>query len=148
MHYGKPRQSWLPALGGVPYETEAKVKPASASSRTEAGPLGQPIPNQRRPVGGVVVHNQANVQVGGHLGLDGIEELAKLHGPAPLVAATNYPAGSGVQGGKERYRAVAQVIMGAPLHCPGRMGNSGLVRSNAWIRDFSSTHRTNARSDG
>ena len=28
------------------------------------------------------------------------------------------------------------------------MGNSGRVRSNAWIWDFSSTHRTNARSGG
>ena len=99
-------------------------------------------------MGGVVVHNQVNVQVGGHLRLDGIEELAKLHASAPLVAATNHLAGSGVQGGKERYRPVAQVIVGAPLHCPGRMGNSGRVRSNAWIWDFSSTHRTNARSGG
>ena len=32
--------------------------------------------------------------------------------------------------------------------CPGRTGNSGRVRSNAWIWDFSSTHRTNARSGG
>ena len=47
----------------------------------EAGPLGEPAPDQRRLVGGVVVRNQVHVQPGGHLGLDGIEKLAELHGP-------------------------------------------------------------------
>ena len=44
--------------------------------------------------------------------------------------------------------AVAHVIMGAPLGGPGRRGKSGLVRSRAWIWDFSSTHKTSARSGG
>ena len=60
----------------------------------EAGLLGQPIPNQHRLVGGIVVHNQVDVQIGRHLRLNGIEELAKLHDAVLLVAATNHPAGS------------------------------------------------------
>ena len=37
-----------------------------------AGPLGEPIPDQRRLVGNVVAYNQVHVKVGGRLGLDGI----------------------------------------------------------------------------
>ena len=47
----------------------------------EAGPPGEPVPDQRRLVGGVVVGNQVHVQLGGHLGLDSIEKLAELQGP-------------------------------------------------------------------
>ena len=58
----------------------------------EAGPLGEPVPDQRRLVGGVVVRNQVHVQPGGHRGLDGIEELAEFHGPVAPVALANHLA--------------------------------------------------------
>ena len=76
-----------------------QVQPRGAGGcevHMEAGPLGKPVPDQRRLVGGVVVHDQVDVEVGGHLGLDGIEEFAELHGPVPLVATTNHFAGPGV----------------------------------------------------
>ena len=99
-----------------------QVQPGGAGGcevHMEAGPLGQPVADQRRLVGGVVVRDQVDVEVGGHLGLDGIEEFAELHGPVPLVATTNHLAGPGVQGGEQRSGAVTQVIhviMGAPFH--------------------------------
>ena len=76
-----------------------QVQPRGAGGcevHMEAGPLGKPVPDQRRLVGGVVVRDQVDVEVGGHLGLDGIEEFAELHGPVPLVATTNHFAGPGV----------------------------------------------------
>ena len=76
-----------------------QVQPRGAGGcevHMEAGPLGKPVPDQRRLVGGVVVRDQVDVEVGGHLGLDGIEEFAELHGPVPLVATTNHLAGPGV----------------------------------------------------
>ena len=63
-------------------------------------------------MGGVVVRDQVDVQVV-HLGLDGIEEFAELHGPVPLVAATiTRPVRC--PGRRKRRGAVAQVI--APFH--------------------------------
>ena len=67
----------------------------------EAGPLGEPVPDQRRLVGGVVVGNQVHVQLGGHLGLYGIEKLAELQGPVAAVALANHLTGPGVQSGEE-----------------------------------------------
>ncbi len=52
-----------------------QVEPGGAGGcevNMEAGPLGESIPDERRLVGSVVVHNQVYVQVGGHLYLDGI----------------------------------------------------------------------------
>ena len=81
----------------------------------EAGPPGEPVPDQRRLVGGVVAGNQVHVQLGGHLGLDSIERLAELQGPVAAVALANHLTGPGVQSGEEGRGAVAHVIMGAPL---------------------------------
>ena len=95
-----------------------QVQPGGAGGREmnmEAGPLGEPVPDQRRLVGGVVVGNQVHVQLGGHLGLDGIEKLAELQGPVAAVALANHLTGPGVQSSEEGRGAVAHVIMGAPL---------------------------------
>ena len=42
----------------------------------KAGPPGEPVPDQRRLVGGVVAGNQVHVQLGGHLGLDSLARRA------------------------------------------------------------------------
>ena len=95
-----------------------QVQPGGTGGREmnmEAGPLGEPVPDQRRLVGGVVVGNQVHVQLGGHLGLYGIEKLAELQGPVAAVALANHLTGPGIQSGEEGRGAVAHVIMGAPL---------------------------------
>ena len=43
---------------------------------------------------------------------------------------------------------MAKVVMGAPFGQPGIIGNTGAVRSRAWIWDFSSTQSTSAFSGG
>jgi hypothetical protein len=39
-------------------------------------------------VGGVIVHDEVNLKVGGHIGFDPVEELAKLSGPVLWVTVT------------------------------------------------------------
>ena len=80
-----------------------QVQPGGAGGREvnlEAGPFGEPVADQRRLVGGIVVRNQVHVEPGGRLGLDGIEELAEFHGKMALVALANELAGSGIQRGE------------------------------------------------
>ena len=53
-------------------------------------------------------------------------------------------ASARVERGKQRRGPVPAVVMRLPLHCPGRSGSSGWLRSSAWICAFSSTRRTRA----
>ena len=111
-----------------------QVQPGCAGGsevQVEARPFGQPVPDQRCFVGGVVIHNQVDIQIGWDFGLDGVQELAELHRPVALVAAANHLAGLGVQRGKEGYRAVAQVVMGAPFRLPRAQGQqrTGAIQS-------------------
>jgi hypothetical protein len=53
-------------------------------------------------------------------------------------------AGGDLQRGEQTGRAVANVIVGVLLGKPWRSGRIGWGRSNAWIRDFSSTLTTTA----
>ena len=41
--------------------------------------LGQPLPDDRRFVGAVVVEDEMNIQIGRYLGLDGIQKSAELY---------------------------------------------------------------------
>src|SRR5207249_7549597 len=55
----------------------------------------------------------------GHGSLDGVEEFAKLHGAmAPMTPANHFPRFH-VEGRKQRRRAVAHVVVRAPLDLPG-----------------------------
>ena len=56
-----------------------------------------------------------DVEVGGHGALHLVEERAELARPMPLHAAPDDRAGGGVEGGEQGGRAVALVIMAAPL---------------------------------
>lgn len=66
-----------------------------------ARPLGQPVADRLGLVGGVVVHDEMNVEIGGHVGLDLVEELAELAGAVLRVAAAEDSAGGDVEGGKQ-----------------------------------------------
>ncbi len=119
-------------FGEQPEPALHQVQPGGAGGREmnmEAGPFGEPVPDQRRLVGGVVVRNQVHVQLSGHRELDGIQKLAELQGPVAAVALANHLAGLGVQSGKERRGAVAHVIMSAPLHLARAQGEEPKVLS-------------------
>lgn len=67
--------------------------PGGREVQVEPRPTGQPAVNARGLVRAVVVENQVHVQLRGHGGVDGVEELAELEGPmAPMQLADNLPA--------------------------------------------------------
>ena len=80
-----------------------------------ARPLGEPVLDQPGLVARCVVHDDMDVEVGGHGALHLVEERAELARPMPLHAAPDDRAGGGVEGGEQGGRAVALVIVAAPL---------------------------------
>ena len=111
-----------------------QIDPGAVGGREvhmEARALGEPVPDDRRLVSAVVIQDEMNVQIGRHLGLDHIQELAELHRAMAPVELADDPAGLQVQRGKQGSRPVAFVVVRAALHCPGCMGSSGWVRSSA-----------------
>jgi hypothetical protein len=49
----------------------------------KAGLLGKPVPDQRGLVGGVVVHDDMDIEISRDLGFHVIEELAEFHRAMP-----------------------------------------------------------------
>src|SRR6516165_6438187 len=72
------------------------VEPGAAG-RSEvhmiARTLGQPIPDDGGLVGGVVVDNQMNVQLGRHFLVDAVEKLTEFHAAMAAMALANDFAG-------------------------------------------------------
>ena len=58
--------------------------------------------------------------------IDGVEELAKLHGPVAAMTAADDRAGLDVQGREERRRAMAHIVVGAPFDLAGPHGQQRL----------------------
>src|SRR5215469_10086092 len=79
---------------------------------------GEPSPDRRRLVGGVIVEHQVYVEIGWNRLLDLGQEVAEFDRAMTLVAAADDLAGGNVQGGEQRSRAVPGVIMAAPLGLP------------------------------
>src|SRR5580658_1950150 len=96
----------------------------------ETGSFRQPVLNQLRLVGSVVVHDEMNVQFFGHVRLDGVEESAELFGAMALLVLTYDLASFGVQRGKQAGRAVPRIVVGAALDLPRSHGQhwSGAVK--------------------
>src|SRR5262249_29849246 len=74
----------------------------------------QPVTNQRRLVRGVVVHDQVYVEVGWHIRFDLVEELAEFARSVAGEALADDAAGGNVEGGEERCRAMARVVVAPP----------------------------------
>jgi hypothetical protein len=79
---------------------------------------------------------------------DLLEELEELLVAVTLEAGLGDLAGSDLERGEQRGRAVADVVMGLTLRAPIPMGRVGWVRSRAWTWLFSSTQSTTAFSGG
>ena len=91
----------------------------------EAGMPDEPVLDGGRLVRAVVVHHEVDVQPGWHVGLDGAQELQELAAAMPTMEVPDDGAGGNVQRCKQRRRAVALVVMGAPLRDPGARGSKG-----------------------
>ena len=92
-----------------------------------ARPLGQPVADQRRLVGCVIVHDKMNLQIVGNSGFDLIERLAELRGAMAPIALADDPAGCDVEGGEERSVAMARVIVAASSWLTGPHRQYGLA---------------------
>jgi len=68
--------------------------------------------------------------------------------PVALHATADDLAVQHVEGGEQRGRAVALVVVRLVPARPRFMGKPGCVRSSAWIWDFSSIDRTTAWAGG
>ena len=62
-----------------------------------------------------VVHHDMDVEIIGHIALDGVEKAAELGRTMTRHAPADDRAALYVQRGEQRSRAVALVVMGAPL---------------------------------
>src|ERR1700684_4184500 len=80
-----------------------------------AWPLGQPVADDGGLVRGIVVPDQMHVEVAWDVCFDLIEEVAKLGGTVTRVALADHRAGGDIKGGKQGCRAMAGIVMAAPL---------------------------------
>ena len=77
----------------------------------EARAFGEPVPDQRRFVGAVVVHDDVHVESTRHLRLDQIEKFAKLRRAVPLMKLRDHFAGLRIERGKQGRRPVPLVVV-------------------------------------
>ena len=116
----KPALDQIEPRGGS--RREVQMKPRVAR---------EPPPHARRLVRAVVVQDQMDVEVRRHLGIDRVEELQELLTPmTPMPFADDLARGD-VERGEQCGRAVAHIIMRAPLGKPNDSGSNGAVRSSA-----------------
>ena len=66
-------------------------------------------------MGGVVVHDDVDVQLVGNASVDLLQEVEKLPGPVAPVALADDAARGDIEGCEQRGRSVALVIVSAPL---------------------------------
>jgi len=85
----------------------------------KARPFRQPVVDQLRLVGAVVVQDQVYVQVRRYFSFNRVEEAAKLHRAMATLGLANQRAGFGFQGGEQAGGAMAGVIVGAAFDLTG-----------------------------
>ena len=93
------------------------IEPGRACGRqmdVPARPFGQPIADQRRLVGGVIVPDELNLKSLGDIGLDLVEKRSELGRPMTAIALSDHVTRRDVERGKERGCAMALVVMATP----------------------------------
>ena len=117
------------ALGEEREEAFGLIEPGGRGRRVmhvPARPLQEPVADQLGLMGSVIVHDDVNVEIGGHVVLDLVEELSKLLGAMPTHAGAHDRAGLHVERGEQRRGSMALVVMGAPLDPPRPHGQQRL----------------------
>ena len=116
--------------------------------QVEARVAEQPAMDERCLMRGVVVQDDVHVEVGWHLHINAIHQLAELGSAVPPTQFAYDLARGDVQRSEQRRGAVTFVVIVRRSTWPGRIGSVGWLRSSAWIWLFSSAHSTSARSGG
>ena len=87
---------------------------------------GEPVADRLRLVGRIVVHDDVELEIGRNVGLDVIQELPELSAAVAPVALSDDRPGGDVEGGEQRGRAIALVVMSASLDLAGPQRQQGL----------------------
>jgi len=106
------------AAGDQRKEALDQVQPGAVrrhEMQMPAWTCGQPGLDLRMLVGGVVVDDQVNVEIGGHRRFDCAQEAEKLLMTVAWLALRQHLPGQHVQGREQRRRSVPLVIMGHAL---------------------------------
>jgi hypothetical protein len=89
--------------------------------------LGQPFAHECRLVGGIVIQDDMDLLIFGHSGIDLVQKVAKFHRAVSAIALGEHVTGGHLQSREERRRAMAHVIMSAPLNLPRAHGQERLA---------------------
>jgi len=106
------------ALGEQAKETLYLVDPGSVCGgemEVVTRMAQQPALDKRSFMRGVIIHYKMDVEFGGNAVFYVIKEAPELHGAMPRRAFSENLASGNIQGGKERCRAVAQILRSAPV---------------------------------
>ena len=82
----------------------------------KARTLDQPVADQVRLVGSVVVQNQVHIEFRRHILLDGIKGLSKLHGTVARQCFADQFSDFGIENGKQCRCSVAGVVVGSAFN--------------------------------
>lgn len=116
-------------LGEVGKESLDLIDPGRACGRqmnVPVRPFGEEGADRSGLVRGVVVHHEMNVEVAWHDAIDLAQEAQELFGAMARIALADDLARGDVERGKQRCRAVALVIVRAPLGLAGAHRQQGL----------------------
>ena len=131
-------------LGELGEEALDGVEPGAGGRREVEGPArmaGEPSPDLRVLVGGVVVEDGVDQLAGRDRGLDGVEEADELLVPVALHVAADDGAVEHVEGGEQRGGAVALVVVGhgagaALLHGQAGLGAVERLDLMGWMAPY------------
>src|SRR6516164_7264166 len=74
-------------------------------------PAGEPSPDLGSFVGGIVIHDDMDIEPLRDFRIDLLEEVQELSCPMPLVAFADDEPGGDIEGGEQRGRTMAQVAV-------------------------------------
>src|SRR5713101_2631984 len=131
-------------LRKVPRRIRLRVISAKKRSTKPRGPgggevevkprmLDHPRLHGRMLVRAVVVQDEMDVPLAGGLPIDLVQEGEEFGVRVARLARFDHMPLQDIEGGEQRRRSVARVIVGLARRQPGRKGRIGWVRSRAWI---------------
>ena len=115
-------------LGDEPEPAFDLVEPGRIGGREMdviSGPSGEPASDLRGLVGGVVVDDEMNVEIFGHIGIDVTQEREERLMPMAFFTLADDLAGGDVEGGEQGGRAWRTSSWVMPSTYPRPMGSTG-----------------------
>src|SRR5579862_569983 len=89
-------------------------------------PRAEPFSDRLGLVGGVIVHDQVNVEIARHVALDLAQEAQELAAAMAGITAPDDLAGRRVESGEQAEGSVTGIVVGAPLDLAWAHGQQGL----------------------